>query len=351
MRDPIVTVVVPAYNAERTISETVSSVLAQTFTKFELIIVNDGSVDETANIVEQNFLGEPRISLINQQNGGTAAARNRGLAAARSELIAPLDSDDLWHPTYLEKQLNTLEKHDTAGFVYAWSRGIDSESKIIWTAYYPLVAGRVLNQLLYWNLVGNGSAMLFRKSAALEFGGYDRRIFSTEDLLLQIKLASRHECAVTPEYLVGYRRRPGQKSSNPERMYCSMLRTLDIVRNECEGVSEKVVNWNLSQLHFEHGRRAYSKRRMRGTVRLLKLAYQCDPVGTIYNLYCHATQRLNKLVQIKRPNQGQAMAATTPFFHAQTDETLQPPRFDLISRRLRYVRQLDANWPHRFNGV
>jgi glycosyltransferase involved in cell wall biosynthesis len=341
--DPSVTVVIPACNAERTIGETISSVLAQTFTRFELLIINDGSVDETAMIVELSFLSDPRVCLINQQNGGVAAARNRGISTARSELIAPLDADDLWHPTYLEKQINTLSQQDTAGFVYAWSRYIDAESNIIRSAHYPVVAGRVLGQLLYWNFVGNGSAMIFRKSAALEFGGYDDRLISTQDLMLQIKLASRHECAVTSEYLVGYRQHLGQKSRNPQLIYHSWLRILDLVQNECEGVPEKVINWKMGELHFISAVRAYFEGRLGDAVQLLKLAYQSDPLGTIYRIGSLIYQRGSNLIGRARRGLYSTPSKTvkTPFFEARTDEIVRPQRSVLWDHRLKYLRQLD----------
>src|SRR3954451_19107558 len=162
-----VSVIIPAYNAEATIAATVSSVLAQTFEAFELIIVNDGSTDKTAAVVENTFGSDPRVTLITQENGGVARARNTGISASRCEFIAPIDADDVWHPTYLEKQIATLNQRSDIGFVYAWSRYIDSDGNIIWTPGYVVIDHTIFSQHLYWNMVGNGSAIVFRKSAAL----------------------------------------------------------------------------------------------------------------------------------------------------------------------------------------
>src|SRR4051794_35435915 len=100
-----VSVVMPAYNAEATIGQTISSVLAQTFRNFELIVVSDGSTDRTAQIVQELSANDPRVTLVIQKNRGVAAARNYGISLARTELIAPLDADDIWHGSYLEKQM------------------------------------------------------------------------------------------------------------------------------------------------------------------------------------------------------------------------------------------------------
>src|SRR3954447_3775690 len=116
---PDVSVVMPAYNAEATIGQTISSALAQTFRNFELIVVNDGSRDRTANIVQELSANDPRITLVTQKNRGVAAARNYGISLARTELIATLDADDIWHGTYLEKQMATMNQTKATVAVYA----------------------------------------------------------------------------------------------------------------------------------------------------------------------------------------------------------------------------------------
>src|SRR4051794_18662887 len=136
---PDVSVVIPAYNAEVTIGQTISSVLAQTFGNYELIVVNDGSSDRTAEIVQELSAKDPRITLVTQKNRGVAAARNYGISLARAELIATLDADDIWHGTYLEKQMATMIRRKCTVAVYAWSRYIDSDGDIIWTPHYPTV--------------------------------------------------------------------------------------------------------------------------------------------------------------------------------------------------------------------
>jgi glycosyltransferase involved in cell wall biosynthesis len=338
---PIVSVVIPAYNAARTIEETVSSVLAQTFRRFELIIVNDGSADRTAEIIRTRFINDPRVSLIDQKNAGTAAARNAGIAAARSTLIAPIDSDDLWHPTYLEKQVGTLQRYPRAGFVYAWSRYIDQDSRILWTHHYSLVTGRALCQLIYWNFVANGSAMVFRKSAALDFGAYDDRAYAAEDFLLQVKLASQHECAVTPEYLVGYRSHPGQKTKNPNQMV-GRLEILRIIRDECERVPDEVINWKISQLYFAYMEEALFAGHGKNAVELLLRAWQNDPVGTGYRILSSLYRVGRYLARgAERVFIQAGVADKGPFLEAPTVDFVAPSRALLQNWRLRYLGKLD----------
>src|SRR5437588_9421301 len=108
--DPLVSIVIPAYNIAPYISETLATVFAQTFTGFEVIIVNDGSPDteEFEHAIQPH---RERVCYLKQENRGASAARNTGLRAARGELIAFLDADDLWSPTYLEEQLKFIREY------------------------------------------------------------------------------------------------------------------------------------------------------------------------------------------------------------------------------------------------
>ena len=115
-----ISVVIPAYNAAKTISETIDSVRRQTFTDFELIVINDGSSDHTAELV--NAVADDRLQLFSYENGGLPVARNRGIDRASGEFIAFLDADDLWTPDKLELQLEALQKHPEAGVAYSWTR-------------------------------------------------------------------------------------------------------------------------------------------------------------------------------------------------------------------------------------
>src|SRR5262249_3226700 len=118
---PLVSVIVAAYNAERYIEETCLSVLGQTYTPLELVVVDDGSTDRTGAIVSALTASDPRVHLIHQTNSGVAAARNRAIAAARGEFIAPLDADDLWHSTKIERQVRRLQEcGPETGLVYCW---------------------------------------------------------------------------------------------------------------------------------------------------------------------------------------------------------------------------------------
>jgi glycosyltransferase involved in cell wall biosynthesis len=101
---PLVSVIVPAFNAATTLAEALGSALAQTYKNIEILVVDDGSTDATAAIAREFAAADGRVSLVRRSNGGIAAARNSGIAVSKGAYIAPLDADDLWHPTKIEKQ-------------------------------------------------------------------------------------------------------------------------------------------------------------------------------------------------------------------------------------------------------
>ena len=209
-----VTVVIPAYNAAAWVGQTVASALAQTHRPLEVVVVDDGSTDGTADAALAAAGGDPRLRVMRQENRGCAAARNRGIREARGDLIAPLDADDLWHPEKLTRQVAALRRAGPrVGLVYAWSCSIDAEGRVI-ARVVPghRHAGAVYPQLLLQNFISNGSAALFRRACFEETGGVDEDLVSSDDWALYLAVAERYELAVVPEFLVGYRQHEGGRS-------------------------------------------------------------------------------------------------------------------------------------------
>lgn len=231
---PLITVVIPAYNAARTIDKTLRSARSQTHRNLEILVVDDGSRDDTAAIVLSHAAMDSRVRLITQANAGVAAARNRGIAEARSELIAPLDADDLWAPTKIEKQFRAMMRGgEKTALVYTWFAMIDEHDHVYDLDHQPVDSGQVLRCMCRCNLVGNGSSPLMRKRAVLEAGGFEpglraRHAQGCEDLLLYFRIAERHEFAVVPEHLTGYRRHRENMSEHS----LQMLRSHHLVTEE-----------------------------------------------------------------------------------------------------------------------
>jgi glycosyltransferase involved in cell wall biosynthesis len=233
---PLVTAVIPMYNAEKTIDETLRSVRAQTYRNLEIIVVDDGSTDNCAAISEQHKVVDPRVRLIQQKNAGVAAARNRGVAESKSEFIAPIDADDLWEPTKIEKQMAAMSQGGSkVGLVYTWQATIDEKSRVISISHQPAHEGRVLEMILRGNFVGGGSPALMRKEAILRSGGYDTSLRANngqgcEDWKLYAQISERYEFVVVREHLTGYRRTRGRMSAD----VFQMLRSHDLVSSQLQ---------------------------------------------------------------------------------------------------------------------
>ncbi|MEJ1933604.1 glycosyltransferase family A protein [Nostoc sp. NIES-2111] len=225
MKLPLVSVVIPARNAARTILDTLRDVRAQTFDEIEIIVVDDGSNDETAEIVHAARELDDRIFLLRGPHRGLPAARNAGIAAARGRFIAPLDADDLWHPTKLARQVSMMDAGGRSiGLVYCGFRDVDRRGVVLRTPPPYFYEGKVLNRHLYYNFVGNGSNPLIRREALDRIGLYDETMLrGCEDYDLQLRIASAFEFRFVRDYLIGYRRGDGGMSEDYERMLTEEL--------------------------------------------------------------------------------------------------------------------------------
>lgn len=222
-----VSVVIPAYRANETVGETLQSVQTQTHAPLDIIVVDDGSPDDTPATVLSFAANDPRISLIQQPNAGVATARNRGWKAAVSDLIAFVDADDLWAPSKIELQVAALKAEGPdAGLAYTWYARIDADSLITSRSHKPDARGDVLKAIFLGNFVGNGSAALMTRAALEHAGGFDptlraRGAQGCEDFSIYFRIAERFRFALVPEPLTGYRILPGNMSSDGLRMLCS----------------------------------------------------------------------------------------------------------------------------------
>jgi glycosyltransferase involved in cell wall biosynthesis len=221
-QDQLVAIVVPAYNAARWIEKTLYSALAQIYRNIEIIVVDDGSTDDTVEIVEAVRQRDNRIRLFRRQNEGPSAARNFGVSQARGDLIAPLDADDLWHPQKLLRQVLKLQNAPKVGLVYCWAIEIDEDDAIIPPVRNGSIAeGNVIAEMVATaGFIDSGSNPLIRKSFLDQVGGWDvtiRRVGS-EPWKLYLALAQICEFAIVPAHLVGYRRTQGSRSKNVEPM-------------------------------------------------------------------------------------------------------------------------------------
>lgn len=209
----VVSVVIPAFNAEATVSAAVESVLLQTFRDHEIIVVDDGSTDGTAARIRA-FGG--RVRHVAQANSGVGAARNRGLEEARGRYVAFLDADDLWLRHKLEKQMTVLEGQRVDA-VQCSAYLVDDRLEVLEARRCSPANDSLLDYVLFRNLPGFGSAVVARKATLEALGGFATDLEAIEDWDLVCRLARKGRVSSVPDFLVLYRQRRGSRSRNLER--------------------------------------------------------------------------------------------------------------------------------------
>jgi glycosyltransferase involved in cell wall biosynthesis len=222
---PLISVIIPVYNGEKTIEETIESVLNQTFKDFELIVINDGSQDGTLEIVDR--IQDPRLQVFTYPNGGQSASRNWGVSHSRGEFIAFLDADDLWTQDKLESQLRALQDNPQAAVAYSWSHCIDESGKFIRDASHSTASGDVYAKLLLADFLDNGSNPLIRRQALTEVGSFDETLPPAEDWDMWLRLAARYHFVAVPYPQILYRQSASSESSKVFRLESACLRVIE----------------------------------------------------------------------------------------------------------------------------
>ncbi|HEX6489824.1 MAG TPA: glycosyltransferase family A protein [Gaiellaceae bacterium] len=236
MSAPRFTVVIPAFNTEATIGAAIRSVLAQSVSDFELIIVDDGSTDATAERAAAH--SDPRLRLLRQENAGPAVARNAAIEAGSAPLVSFLDSDDLWLPCYLETMAAALERDPAAGLVYTDAWVLDEATRRIRrrTAMAPRGAEAraprdpeaFLALLVRRNFIS--SAATVRRTVLDEVGLFDPATVPAEDYGLWLRIAAAgHVCVRVAGNLVVYRDRPGSISADDLAVRTAASRALGAI--------------------------------------------------------------------------------------------------------------------------
>jgi glycosyltransferase involved in cell wall biosynthesis len=250
---PLISVIVPAYNAEKTIRETIESVINQTFSDWELIVVNDGSQDNTVEVVSQ--IKDSRIKVFSYENAGLPASRNRGFDKAEGEFISFLDSDDLWTPDKLEEQLKALRANTKAAVAYSWTDYIDKSSNFLHPGRHLSFSGDVYSKLLVRNFLENGSNALIKREALNEVGGFNESLRAAEDWDMWLRLGAKYHFVAVEKPQILYRVSTNSMSAN-------------IVKQEVE--SFKVINSAWLHVNFEENQKARSVANRWSSVRLVK---------------------------------------------------------------------------------
>jgi glycosyltransferase involved in cell wall biosynthesis len=222
---PLISVIIPAYNSSKTIQQTIESVLNQTFTDFELLVIDDGSQDATLEVVKR--ISDQRLQIFSYPNAGVSVTRNRGLAKAVGEYISFLDADDLWTPDKLDAQLNALQANPQAAVAYSWTDYIDECDRFLYPGSHITANGDVYAKLLLGDFLENGSNALVRRAALIDVGGFDESLVGPEDWELFLRLAANYHFVAVPHPQILYRLSTTSISFNLARQEAQCLRVLE----------------------------------------------------------------------------------------------------------------------------
>jgi len=200
---PKVSVVIPAYNTAETLEQTLASVSLQTFADFEVLVVDDGSTDDTARVAES--FPDSRVQVIRVRHGGAGSARNHGLGRARGDYIALLDADDVWHPDKLRRQVALLDARPAIGMCYTGEKRVDSHMRLIARTAAREYADYCEALLLWGVVIHPPSAVMVRTALARAVGGFDDSLTLVEDWDFWLRLSTITAFAAIADPLVTYR--------------------------------------------------------------------------------------------------------------------------------------------------
>ncbi|MFB2895267.1 glycosyltransferase [Aerosakkonemataceae cyanobacterium BLCC-F50] len=244
---PLVSVIIPIFNGEKTIRDTIESVINQTFSNWELIAIDDGSQDATLDIVSS--IKDSRLKVFSYPNAGAPTSRNRGFSHSEGEFIAFLDADDCWTPDKLEAQLKALQENPDAAVAYSWSDFVDESGSFLRQGSHSTVSGNVYEKLLLADFLDNGSNPLIRRQAFMEVGGFDESLPAGQDWDLYLRLAARYNFVVVPVSQILYRVSANSISSNVMRLESGCLKAIERAFSQAPESLQYLKPYSLANLY------------------------------------------------------------------------------------------------------
>lgn len=275
---PNVSVIMPAYGAADTIEASVISVQGQTLDDWELIIVDDGSPDDTADVAKQLAANDSRVRLVRQSNAGPSAARNTGLRSARAKVIAFLDADDLWAEQRLSGMLQAFAEQPKAGVLFSRTRFVDEETLALGTLTSHV---RQLSaaDLMAENAVCSSSNIVCRRQVLDQIGPFRPGLNFAEDQdwLLRVALDGEWEIRGVDAEWFFYRSSASSQSADLEAMRRGWWSMVDRARECFPEETEAPLRDAIGPIHRQLARRALRLGRSLEAVRYLRMAVMADP--------------------------------------------------------------------------
>ena len=302
---PLVSAVVPAYNAAAHIEHTLRSLLSQTYPHLEIVVVDDGSDDETLERIQKIASQHHRVRVLQQSNLGVAAARNHGIQASRGEFIAPVDADDVWFPHAMERLAECLlGSEPRVGVAYGWWVTIDEEGQLDGGFHCTPIEGDVLGTLVCHNFLGNASCTMIRRSCLQQVGGYDDQFQAhdaqgCEDWDLYLRIARHYRFRVVPEFLFAYRKFRHSMSSDTARMARSHQRLLEYARARHPTLPSAFCRLSTSSFSLYLAHECHRMRRPRQSLAWLWHGFRSGPLFTAARVAFYGLLAKNLMALLK----------------------------------------------------
>lgn len=249
--DLLVSVVIPTYNREHMIVDALESVRRQSYRPLHIVVVDDGSNDNTQKVVEawseKNRDLDIESRYVFQENSGGNVARNNGIKNSTGKLIAFLDSDDLWHPEKVAKQIEIFENKPKTGAVYCGLQHVDLEtSSLISKPNRSYPTGDLLDQILVSDVTAPTSTYMVRKSVFDQVGMFDEDLQARQDWDMWIRIAAEFEIGCVPQVLVDFREHSGPRTySDPSReirAYQRILQKYKHLHKRCSWIQRRKIH-------------------------------------------------------------------------------------------------------------
>jgi glycosyltransferase involved in cell wall biosynthesis len=276
---PRVTIVMPAYNAARYLPTAIDSVIHQSYSDWELIVIDDGSTDETKSVATSYVpRTSGRLRYLYQSNRGPAAARNAGLQATTGEFIATLDADDVWLPMRLERGISVMDRSPQVGLVHSLVARINVEGNVVGSFNFPSKhqAGKIALNIYTRRANILSPTVLFRRQCIDTVGLFDEAFRGTEDRDLWFRIAERYEIAYIDEILALYRSSPGSVASDSG---LAVQTKLSFARKHLERRACSRFSWlrALGQIYREQGDVCFSRGQLKQSLGYYTRSVCCNP--------------------------------------------------------------------------
>ena len=305
MHEPLISVVIPVYKGEAHIAQSIDSALEQDYQHIEIIIINDGSPDDSHKVIK-GYLSDPRVHYIEQDNAGVANARNTGINSAKGEFIALLDQDDIWLPNKLAAQVEHLNRHPNCALIHSQIGFINGDGDLTpnpsW-AWVNDTGANAFENLFDHNCIATFMALI-RKDALNEVGMFRESLAPADDWDLWLRIASKYEVGFIPEVSGYYRVHANNESNNYLRMQLAEVAVIENIINEftCSKNLPGSTVRNLKRFHLYHSTAALyaraqdyhsSRSFLRKAIKVRPLAIRC------YLTYAWLTLPANLRVWLK----------------------------------------------------